>query len=141
MATHRALVLHSFLSPLSPETRPIPTPTPGSAIIKALATYILPYQREVSTAARPYTLTLPLVPGNACIGRVAATGPDAVALTPGKLVFADITVSARDSPTDTILMGLHGGSGATTRLMEGEWRDSNLCGIRRVPAGERERAR
>jgi NADPH:quinone reductase-like Zn-dependent oxidoreductase len=97
MATQQALVLHSFTSPLSLETRPIPTLTPGSAIIRVLATYILPYQRQVFNAARPVALTLPLVPGNACIGRVEAVGSDAVSLSPGKLVFADIAISARDS--------------------------------------------
>lgn len=133
MATQQALVLHSFTSPLSLETRPIPAPTPGSAIIRVLATHILPYQRQVFNAARPVTLILPLVPGNACIGRIEAVGSDAVSLSPGKLVFADIAISARDSPTESILMGLHGGSGSTTRLMDGEWRDSTFAEYAKFP--------
>jgi NADPH:quinone reductase-like Zn-dependent oxidoreductase len=133
MSTHRALVLKSTSEPLSITILPIPTPTPGSVTIRVLAQAIVPYLRAVLTGVLPYTLSTPLIPGANCIGRIHAVGPDAISLTPGQLVFCDMTVRARDDPDKAILMGLHGGIGEEKKLMEGVWRDGSFAEYARWP--------
>lgn len=131
MATHRALILKSTSAPVSLETIPIPSATPGSAVVRVLGTYILPYLHSVLNGSLPYHIELPMIPGANCIGRIHDVGPDATILKPGQLVLCDITVKARDDPDVSILMGLHGG--AAPKLMEGEWRDGSFAEYAKFP--------
>src|SRR5690242_7433989 len=66
MATHHVLVLNSTSQPLSLETHPIPTATPGSIVVKVLGSSVLPYLSSVLDGTLPYALTTPLVPGSSC---------------------------------------------------------------------------
>lgn len=95
MATYKALLLNSTTSPLSLTSLPIPTASPGSIVVKVLATYILPYHKSVLDGSLPYPLALPIVPGSSCIARVHSVGPDSTTLEPGTLVFCDQMVRAR----------------------------------------------
>lgn len=131
MATHHALVLKSTSEPLSLDTRPIPTAVSGSVVVKVLGLSIVPYLHAILDGTLPYPITTPMVPGSSCIARIHSTGPDAVALTPGQLVYCDMTVRARDDPNLAILMGLHGG--AAMKLMEGEWRDGTYAEYAKFP--------
>jgi D-arabinose 1-dehydrogenase-like Zn-dependent alcohol dehydrogenase len=75
-----------------------------------------------------------MTPGNTAIGRVFEVGPDAVSLTPGQMVFCDITIRARDDPSVTILYGIHGGGyPAAKKLMDGEWRNATYAEYTRFP--------
>ncbi|KAL2863200.1 putative isopropanol dehydrogenase [Aspergillus lucknowensis] len=125
MATHKALVLHSHDKPLTLESVPRPTAGAGEAVVQILVANIVPYMAEVLNGTRPYPMSLPMTPGGDAIGRVVEVGPDAVKLTPGQLVFCDITIHGRDSATVTILFGLHGGGyPAAQKLMDGPWRNA-----------------
>ncbi|KAL3473720.1 isopropanol dehydrogenase [Aspergillus californicus] len=134
MATHKAVLLHARDKPANLETIPRPSATTGDAIVRILAADIVPYMREVLNNTRPYPLSLPMTPGNTAIGRVAEVGPDAVSLTPGQLVFCDITIRARDDPSVSILYGIHGGGyPAAQKLMDGVWRNGTYAEYTRFP--------
>jgi len=134
MATHKALVLSSRDKPLVLETRPRPAVKAGEAVVRILATHIVPYMSEILNGSQPYPLSLPMTPGNNAIGRVFEVGPDAVQLTPGQLVFCDITIRGRDNPFVSILFGIHGGGyPAAQKLMDGEWRDATYAEYTRFP--------
>ncbi|KAL9592580.1 MAG: hypothetical protein Q9179_006570 [Wetmoreana sp. 5 TL-2023] len=130
---HRAVVHTSPNTPLCVQIAPAPSPGPGSAVVKILATPVLPYMSEVLTGALPYPISLPLTPGTSAIGRLTATGPDATALTPGALVLCDLFVSARDDPSARFLMGLHSGAPTARPLMDGEWRHSTWAELAKFP--------
>lgn len=133
--TNRALWLSSFSKPLELVDLPVPTATPGSAVIKVLNTVIFPYAEEIHNGTLTvYNLHLPLVPHPSSIGRIHAVGPDAVAAKPGDLVFVPAPVSARDDPEVCIIQGHHGGEGPRgAALMQGEWRDGALQQYQKVP--------
>ncbi|KAJ5157728.1 uncharacterized protein N7482_008828 [Penicillium canariense] len=134
MATHRSLVLYARDQPLVLETSPRPTAKAGEAVVRILAADIVPYMGEVLDGTLPYPLSLPMTPGNTAIGRVFEVGPDAVQLTPGQLVFCDITIRGRDNPSVTILYGIHGGGyPAAQKLMDGEWRNATYAEYARFP--------
>jgi Alcohol dehydrogenase GroES-like domain len=86
----------------------MPAAGAGSAVVKVLATYLLPYNRDMLENRIPYPISLPIVPGSDCIGRVAAVGSDTVELKPGQLVFAKTHTIARDCPDASITVGLIG---------------------------------
>ncbi|KAH8779119.1 isopropanol dehydrogenase [Hyaloscypha finlandica] len=131
MATYRALVLKSTSEPLSLDVRPIPTAVPGSVIVKVLGLSVIPYMAAVLDGSLPYAISMPMVPGSSCLARIHSIGPDAISLTPGQLVYCDMTVRARDDPNAAILMGLHGG--AAPKLMDGEWRDGPYAEYAKFP--------
>ncbi|CEL07013.1 Putative Catalytic activity: An alcohol NAD() <=_ an aldehyde or ketone NADH [Aspergillus calidoustus] len=134
MSTHKALVLHARDKPLVLETVSLPIASTGDAIVRILAADIVPYMGEVISNKRPYPLSLPMTPGNTAIGRVHEVGPDAVDLTPGQLVFCDITIRARDNPAVSILYGVHGGGyPAAQKLMDGVWRNATYAEYARFP--------
>ena len=83
MATHKAVVLSALDKPVSIESVPTPAAELGSAIVRVLAAKLQSYTREIFNGTRPYVLSLPLVPGPSCVGRIVSTGPDATALKPG----------------------------------------------------------
>lgn len=89
---------------------------------------------EVYSGKRAYPFPTPFVPGTSAIGRVAAVGPDATHLEPGKLVYVDCFIRGRDDTSARMLMGLSEGFGeGTKRLMRGEWRDGTLAEYVKVP--------
>ncbi|OCK84337.1 isopropanol dehydrogenase [Lepidopterella palustris CBS 459.81] len=134
MATHKALVLSSFDKPISLETVPTPTATPGSAILRVLAAGLPAYARDIFTGKLPYVLTLPQVLGPSCVARVIEVGPDAIVLKPGQLVFVDPTIAARDDSDCNFLLGLHGGvTEESQRLMRESWRDGCYAEIVKAP--------
>lgn len=134
MDQHKALVLHARNEPLSLETVPRPTAKAGEAVVRVLRVGIVPYMAEVLDGTRPYPLCLPMTPGNTAIGRIYDIGPDAVELTPGQLVFCDITIRARDNPDVSILHGVHAGtSSASKKLMDGEWRNATFAQYAKFP--------
>lgn len=134
MATHKAVVLSALDKPVSIESVPTPTAELGSAIVRVLATGLQSYTREIFNGTRPYVLSLPLVPGPSCIGRIVSTGPDATTLSPGQLVFCDPTITARDDADCSFLLGLHGGlSGSSQKLMNGPWRHGTYAEVAKLP--------
>ncbi|KIM99985.1 hypothetical protein OIDMADRAFT_126171 [Oidiodendron maius Zn] len=136
MATHKALILHSVDKPLVLETTPRPVAKAGEAVVRILAADIVPYMSQILDGSRLHIppLILPMTPGNAAIGRVFETGPDAVKLSPGQLVFCDITVRGRDNPDVALLYGIHGdGSPAAQKLLDGEWRNSTYAEYTKFP--------
>lgn len=133
-ATHRALVLRSTSEPLELVTRPTPTVTSGSAIIRVLCTGVLSYAQEVFTGKRPYDYPLPYVPGSSSVGRIVAIGQDATTLKEGDLVFTDMFLRGRDDENATSLQGWHqGGTAQSTRLVSEEFRDGTYAEYARIP--------
>ncbi|TGJ87945.1 hypothetical protein E0Z10_g831 [Xylaria hypoxylon] len=132
--THKALVQEVYGEPLIVKTVPTPQPPPGAAIIKILYAPIISYMRDVYNGKRKYPYLTPLVIGTSAIGRVAATGSDAVLLKEGDLVYFDCTIRGRDDSGAIILMGLSQGFGeGSKKLMEGEWRDCTFAEFAKVP--------
>lgn len=123
MSTHRAAVKPSQEDAFTIKDLPSPRATPGSVVVKVLATSIVPFMKEVMDGGRGYPIAYPIVPGALAIARLVEVGSDAVSLSPDQLCFCDITIRGRDDPNVSILMGLHGGAfGAPhMKLMEGEW--------------------
>lgn len=132
--THRALVLTSQAD--GPEIKIIPTPQPGpgNAIVRIEAANIISYSKHIYSGTRPYPLPLPLVIGTSAIGRIAATGPDAVILKLGQLVFIDSFIRGRDNEEAAFLFGVHEGHSEESKiLMRGEWRDASYAEYCKVP--------
>jgi NADPH:quinone reductase-like Zn-dependent oxidoreductase len=101
---------------------------PGSAVIRVLGSGVLNYAGRVYSGKKPYPYPEPFVPGSASIGRVAAVGPDATTLKPGRLVIFDSFVTGRDNPDSLILHGLSSRfNPGSKKLMEGEWRDGTYA--------------
>ncbi|KAF2817545.1 isopropanol dehydrogenase [Mytilinidion resinicola] len=134
MTTHKALLLSSLTTPISLQTVPTPSATPGSATLRVLAAGLQSYARAIFTGALPYALALPQVPGASCVARVLEVGPDATALLPGQLVWVDATITARDDADCNFLLGLHGGvSAGSQKLMRESWRDGCYAEIVKAP--------
>lgn len=133
--TNRAVWLSSYTSPAQIVELPMPAAGPGSAVVQVIGTYIPPYTREIHNGTLSlFNLFLPLVPNPSHIGRVCSTGPDAVKLKPGDLVFFSPWIKARDDRTVSIIQGHHGGEGPKgLKLMQGEWRDGSLQQYQKVP--------
>ncbi|RDH22083.1 NAD(P)-binding protein [Aspergillus niger ATCC 13496] len=130
MSTHKAAVIHARDKPLVVENVPRPVASTGDAIVRILAADIVPYMREVITNRRPYPLSIPMTLGNTAIARIHEVGPDCVTLTPGQLVFCDITIRARDNPAVTMLYGIHGAiHPAAQKLMDGVWRNGTITDL------------
>lgn len=132
--TMRALVLESIGTAPSVKEIPTPTPSPGSAIVQILAAGVLPYAADVYiTDVRSYPMPTPLVIGSSAVGRIAALGPDGVALQPGQLVLVDSYIRARDDHETSFLAGLHDGYSDGSKKLAKEWRDWNYAEYCRVP--------
>lgn len=136
-ATHRALVLSSVRDPLDitlVPNHPTPSPVPGSAVVRILATGVISYAGEVYSGIRSYPFPKPMVPGSSAIGRVAAVGPDAASLKPGQLVFLDSFVRGRDDDAARILLGVSDGvTDGSRKLMRDAWRDGTFAEYARLP--------
>ncbi|MCJ1260933.1 hypothetical protein MMC22_000797 [Lobaria immixta] len=134
MATHRALVLSSFDKLLSLEIVSRPKAEAGQVVVRVLAISLVPYMQEILNGTLAYPLSLPMTPGLSAIGRVEQIGPDAVSLSPGQLVFCDVTVRGRDDPSVTMMIGIHGGGyPAAQKLMDGEWRNATFAEFAKFP--------
>lgn len=132
--THRALILTSTTKAPTVQKIPTPQPTAGNAIVRILVANVIPFMRDIYNGKRQYAFPTPLVIGTSAIGRVAAVGPDATFLTPGKLVHIDVTIRGRDDPTAAFLSGIHEGfTDGSQKLMRGEWRDSTYAEYAKVP--------
>ena len=101
--------------------------------MRILATPLVPYMKQILNGSRNYPITFPFTPGSNAIARVDSVGPDAVSLRPGQLVFCDITIHGRDDPDVLFLMGVHGGTLASQKLMEGPWRNSSFAELAKFP--------
>lgn len=133
-ATHRALVLSSFRTQPEVKLLPTPQPGPGSVVVKILAANVISYSGDIYNGHRAYPLPLPAVIGTSAIGRIAATGPDTVALSAGQLVFIDSFIRGRDDRNSAFLFGVHEGNTAgSKKLMGGEWRDATYAEYAKVP--------
>jgi threonine dehydrogenase-like Zn-dependent dehydrogenase len=113
--THKALVQEVKGQSLIVKDQATPCATPGSAVVKFLSVPILSYVREVLDGTRPtYAYPTPFVPGSSAIGRVIATGADAVKLKQGDLVLIESVVRGRDDEEEIFLLGLtHAGTTGT----------------------------
>ena len=132
--TMRALILESIGTAPSVKEIPTPTPTPGSAIVQILAAGVLPYAADVYvTDIRGYPMPTPLVIGSSAVGRIAALGPDSVALQSGQLVLVDSYLRARDDHETSFLAGLHDGYTDGSKKLAKEWRDWSYAEYCRVP--------
>ncbi|CAI6088532.1 unnamed protein product [Clonostachys chloroleuca] len=127
---NKALWLTSFSKAPSIVDQPVPKASTGSIVIRVLAVGILPYTHLVHTGQIPQlNLRLPLAPNLVC-----ATGPDAVRVENGDLVYFDGIVRSHDDPEVVVMPGHHGSEGSQElRLGEGEWRDSSLQQFQKVP--------
>jgi threonine dehydrogenase-like Zn-dependent dehydrogenase len=130
----RALVLEHMGTKPCVRTLPIPTITPGSAIVQIISANVLPYSGDVYvTNARGYPMPHPLTIGSSAIGRIAALGSDAVSLQPGQLVLVDCYIHARDDREISFLAGLHDGYSAGSKKLAQHWRDWTYAEYCRVP--------
>ncbi|KAF2008912.1 GroES-like protein [Aaosphaeria arxii CBS 175.79] len=128
---HRALVLDDRRSGFELKTIPTPSPDPGSAVVQISAAGILPYHHQV---LRHYPIPTPLVGGFSAIGRVVATGPDAVALQPGTFVYVDCVIRARDDPDSLFLSAIiEGFTDGSKKLMRDVWRNGTFAEYSKVP--------
>lgn len=109
-----------------------PSPSPGSAIVRVLSSVIAPYQKEIFSSKRPYSIKLPITPGAGAICRVAAVGSDSVGLQVGQLVVVHIHVRGRDDPTVSMLHGILA-MGPTEKLMDEEWRHGSYAEYLKAP--------
>lgn len=133
-AIQRALVSEVYKEPLVVKDVPTPEAVPGSAVIKVEAASVVSFQKEVFNGTRLPPYSTPMVPGLFAVGRVVATGPDAVALQPGHLVYFDLFIRGRDDPSVGMLSGLtDAGKPAARKLMSGEWRHSTYAQFAKVP--------
>jgi alcohol dehydrogenase len=105
----KAAILTERKPELEIQEVPSPVLTPGSVIVKVLATRLVHYFEEIFSATRPYPLQLPLIPGCGGIGIVEEVGPDCTSLKKGDLVYCDGTIRSRDNATapEHILQGLY----------------------------------
>ncbi|WQF77577.1 Putative GroES-like superfamily, alcohol dehydrogenase-like, NAD(P)-binding domain superfamily [Colletotrichum destructivum] len=132
---NRALWLSSYSEPLRIVDLPVPEAPTGTAVVKILATGIVPYTHLCHTGKLPQmNIHPPFVPNPNAIGRVHAVGPDAVRVKPGDLVYVDATTRGRDDPINVMVMIGHlGGAGDAGQKLMKEWRDGSLQQYQKVP--------
>ncbi|CAM0140037.1 hypothetical protein VKS41_007290 [Umbelopsis sp. WA50703] len=114
-----------------------PSLTPGSVIVKVLATRLVHYFNQVFSAKRPYPIQLPLIPGCGAIGVVEVVGEDGSAFKKGDLVYCDCYIKARDDPFEPqeILSGLFCPEGALSNVYRnGSFAEKALYPLENVTA-------
>lgn len=128
-----SLTLPSKGQPFRLVTHPSPASEAGSAVVRILASTIASsHHRIFVQGARAFPPDF--VPGGSAVGRVLATGSDAVSLEPGQLVLVDVFIHARDDPSAKILLGLTGGFlPASKKLMRDAWPSGTWTQTLRVP--------
>ena len=131
---HRTLLLETIETGLEVKKLPTPQPGLGNAIVRITAAGVLSYHREVYNGERQYSFPKPLVGGCSAIGRIAALGPDAVALKHGQLVYVDCVIHGRDDPDSVFLTSINDGmTEGSKKLMRDVWRDGNFAEYARMP--------
>ncbi|KAI0180938.1 alcohol dehydrogenase GroES domain-containing protein [Hypoxylon sp. FL1284] len=134
--TYTGLLFNSPSSPPTLTALPTPFPTAGTVIVKPLYSIIVQYANEIFTNGNPrgYKYPLPIVPGGACVARVAAVPSDATSLKPGQLVYTEVTVRSRDDPNIKILRGFNEGTtDGSRRLMRSDWRNGCWAELMAAP--------
>jgi len=79
----KAAIVHAFGKPLRIEEVPIPTPGPGEALVKVIATGVCHTDLHAAQGDWPAKPTLPFIPGHEGAGIVVATGPGVTHLNEG----------------------------------------------------------
>ncbi|KAK0380020.1 hypothetical protein CLIM01_02647 [Colletotrichum limetticola] len=135
--TQRVAVLEQYGKPLViVEDETIPEATPGSIVVKVLATPLSRYARTAFDGTIPAPLLdPPFVPCPRTLGYVHKIGSGTTSFKEGDLVHVEPVVTARDDPNVFIMQGhVKGPPGdKTDRLAEGEFRDGALQQYQRVP--------
>jgi threonine dehydrogenase-like Zn-dependent dehydrogenase len=137
-ATHRALMLRDPNQDPKVEVIPVPEVTAGAAVIRILTTGILSYMKDLIIGnKRNYNYRLPIVPGVAAVGRIAALGPDATSPKIGQLVFFDCLIKTRDSQSGPkqFLSAITAGHSEESRklMVEGGFQDGSFAEYMRTP--------
>ena len=126
-STYKALVATEYGQMPTLTTLPMPTATPGSAIVQILATPCDKGSLGFLDARNPeFSNEVPFIPGVSAVGRIVTTGPDATTLRPGKLVLLEPFVKARDDPDNAqIIKALFAGPTPEAQVLAqpGLWRD------------------
>lgn len=86
MTTMKAAVVNTFGSPLDVEERQIPTPGPGQALVKLIASGVCHTDLHARDGDWPVKPTPPFIPGHEGVGRVEALGEGVDDLAVGDLV-------------------------------------------------------
>ncbi|KAI1762173.1 GroES-like protein [Hypoxylon sp. FL1150] len=133
-AKHRALVLEALGQGFQVKKIPTPQPGLGNAIVRIESAGVLSYHREIYNGARGYNFPKPIVGGLSAIGRIAALGPDSVALKLGQLVYVDCVIHARDDPDSLFLTAIHEGmTEGSQKLIRDVWRDGYFAEYAKAP--------
>ncbi|KAJ2955104.1 hypothetical protein NQZ79_g8839 [Umbelopsis isabellina] len=133
----KAAILTERTPELKLQDVPDPTLTPGSVIVRVLATRLVHYFKQVFSAQRPYPIQLPLIPGCGAIGIVEEVGGDGSALKIGDLVYCDCYVKARDDSfePEEILSGLFCPEGSLSSMYRhGSFAEKALYPLENVTA-------
>ncbi|KAI1372024.1 putative quinone oxidoreductase [Hypoxylon crocopeplum] len=131
---HRALVLDTLEDGFHVKKVTTPQPGLGNAIVRVDAAGVISYHREVYNGGRGYVFPKPIVGGASAIGRIAALGPDTVALKPGQLVYVDCVIHGRDDPDSLFLTAIHEGlTEGSKKLIKDVWRDGCFAEYAKVP--------
>ncbi|KAK3674051.1 hypothetical protein LTR78_005898 [Recurvomyces mirabilis] len=132
---HKALVVQSH-GTLNLKVKTIPTaqPTNGAATVRIEAAGVLSYHHDIYNGDRNYSYPTPMVGGLSAIGRIAALGPDAVALKVGQLIYVDCVIHGRDDPDSVFLTAIHEGmTEGSKKMMRDTWRDGYWAEYAKVP--------
>ncbi|KAF2834640.1 isopropanol dehydrogenase [Patellaria atrata CBS 101060] len=132
--TMRALVLDTVGEPLQLRNVPTPQPTPGTVVIKVLATGADASLRTILSGKHMFTFPTPMIPGSRSVGRVAASGPDTTSLKVGQLVMTEPFVRGRDNTDVEILWGVwEGPSPETKKFYKDNWSQGTYAEYCRAP--------
>ena len=71
----KAAVVHAFGKPLSIEEVPVPRPTPGTILVRVVASGVCHTDLHAADGDWPVKPKLPFIPGHEGVGEVAAVGP------------------------------------------------------------------
>ncbi|KEF56923.1 uncharacterized protein A1O9_07113 [Exophiala aquamarina CBS 119918] len=130
LSTHTAAVLEGIGQSIILKALPIPSPAPGSATVRVLATTVSPNSRAVFAGKfGPVTIRTPVTPSGPAIARIHNIGVDATFLQPGQLVFTDLWTRSRDDPDESILAGYIGGN----QKLEAAWEHGTFAEYANVP--------
>lgn len=119
----KALIVKAPGQPLQLATLPVPSVTPGSAIVKILTVQAGRGIPHVIDGSEGLPFPPNFIPGIHAVGRVVATGPDATSLKIGQLVMIEGFIRARDDPDEVnVLLGLTSGfSAEAQKFMADNW--------------------
>lgn len=132
--TMKALVQEEKNAPLVLKDVPVPTPTPGSVIIKVSHSLLHVESARILNNTGGFTYPTPIIPGGRAIGRIAAVGPDTTALTIGQLVLLEPFVRARDNPETWIMWGtMDGVDEASKKFFKDNWQNGTWAEYTKAP--------